>query len=494
MDTGSNEFISKKHREFSIRADKDSIHEPSIPAEIRPTEPISASILFNNSLQQTRVWKISPFGVELVMGSTKALEAGEIFEINIDLVSDKIILKGIYNTTYFVNSETIACFKIITEENDKTSRQDRRAPRWRCASEYRPTAHTECAVNYRDVIHFRIVEMSDSGVKAITSLRNKFIFPGMNINASVAFPVAGQISMNFKIEHVYVHNSVENKPELGIDMSYHQDKLNDQYVIANYLLRFADVQSYADIKKYGFITNNLSSSIDFSYVETEEEYRQVLALRRIANTSKLSEGTRDLDLSDEYDSRSRICIGKHKGKVVCTVRLTFHEMTDLMEIEKHCDLPDSMPDREKIVEGMRLCTHPDYRASDLLFQFLRQVAIVVSQSNRNYFILSCVENLIPFYKKLGLVNTGLTYESEVFKGTKEHVFIGRLETMLYGININPVVWNAVYGDLFEHLNSKNIHNYTMTQLLRVQALKLLKPLATFLTNRKIKYRSVKQVS
>ncbi len=458
-------------------------HFPFIPQEIRANDPIKAIMTIDSRDYNLDVWKLSPFGIELVTDKSFKLITSKLYKIRVAIGGEYSVLDGVLMYEYNHNDKIIVCIRFTNEKKPYNNIERRAKSRWNCSSQYFPTGMANSPAKFNDFIYFKIRDISFGGMKIVCSLRNKFLLPGMNLNAMINFPMVSQMNVKLKIENLNI-GTEEGKEVISMGVTYDTSDPNLIEVISNYLLQFSNISTFQDLRDEGFVTKKLSSSIDFSYVKSKEDFQDCLKLRLMANQAaqKLKDDTKMEDMTDEYDSRSRIIIGKHAGNTVCTVRMAFHELDDRMEIEKHTILPDSFPRRDEVIEIMRLCTHPSYRGSDLLNSLFKHLAIVVVQSKRKYIVTSCVESLKPLYKRIGFKEAGITYENPLFKGFPDQVMIANVETLLLGKDINPLIWNLVWGDLYNYFENYDLVSYTPMEKIRIKVLKKLKPLAHVMAN------------
>lgn len=453
-------------------------HYPFVAQDVRANDPIKAVITIEEEEHHLQVWKISPFGIELVATKGFLTAQNQRHKLAITIGDESTVLQGLLFYQYVHGGNTILCVRFVNDADPFDGSDRRKHSRWNCSSQFYPTGIANSPAKFNDFIYFKIKDISFGGMKIICSLRNKFLFPNMTLNSIINFPMVSQINLKLKIANVNVITE-DGKEVISLGVTYDTVDKKLLEIISNYLLQFSTVASFQDLKNQGFMTRNLSSAIDFNYVKTHQDFEDCLKLRLLANQAaqKVPGEAKVEDMTDEFDSRSRIVIGRHQGNVVCTVRLAFHELDDKMEIEKYVILPESFPRRDQTVEIMRLCTHPDYRGADMLMSLFKHLAIVVVQSQRKYIVTSCVERLKPLYKKIGFKETGISYESALFKGFPDEIMVANVETLLLGKDINPLVWNLVWGDLYHYFEGYDMVDYTPMEKLRIKALRKLNPVA-----------------
>jgi hypothetical protein len=188
----------------------------------------------------------------------------------------------------------------------------------------------------------------------------------------------------------------------------------------------------------------------------------------------------DSELSDVFDTRSRIAIAVYKGEVVASMRLIFNEMSDPMEHDQYLRLPSNIPRKDQICEITRVCTHPSYRGSDLLINLFRFVGLAVVQSGRQFILGCATKDLLPLYTKLGFKSTNLVFKHEQLNNIEHTIFIGDVIEGITGKGVNPLIWNLVWEPLATELLSKKMISDDSSIRFRIGVLRLFKPLAMIL--------------
>src|SRR5690606_25180437 len=119
--------------------------------------------------------------------------------------------------------------------------------------------------------------------------------------------------------------------------------------------------SLKELREAGFRVKSSSRAFNFGYAKSEDEYQQVLELRRVAyvHASKVSSDTSAKSMSDEFDSRSRILVVTYRSRVIGSTRLMFPQSeSDTLKHEEYTTLPKTLPPKNLLVESSKTCTHP----------------------------------------------------------------------------------------------------------------------------------------
>jgi predicted GNAT family N-acyltransferase len=181
-------------------------------------------------------------------------------------------------------------------------------------------------------------------------------------------------------------------------------------------------------------------------------------------------------MADLYDTRSRIIVGKYRGEVVGTIRLTFFEAGEKLEHERYLTLPEGFPKSHQILECSRAATSPDFRGSDLWTTLMQHIAIVALLAKREWVLISTTPELVAMYKRLGFKETGLTYEHELYPGKKQITLLINVPEAVMGIGVGPIYWNVVWRGVSRYLGD----NGRLTPSTKARVYSLMAPLAEWL--------------
>jgi predicted GNAT family N-acyltransferase len=202
-----------------------------------------------------------------------------------------------------------------------------------------------------------------------------------------------------------------------------------------------------ELRETGFHVQSSSRAVDFGAIRTDGEYREVLALRRVAylRAGKVGPGAREEDMGDALDARSRILVAKYRGRIVASVRLMFPPSADApLKHEDYVALPPGTPARDEVVELSKFCTHPEFRGSDLFYTLVKHCALTTMQSGRRYAVMSCTDELVRPYGRVGFRKLGASYVHPTM-GLEHHLMIAEVNKVVAGKDVNPVVWNLIGG-------------------------------------------------
>lgn len=503
----SEERISNKSAE---EQQIESIHYPFYPGMIYNGHPFKAKVIFNGandevsgesnenfkssirkldknyknfrtgpapSLKQNAslaeelelpIWRISPLGVELCIDShdeylNKKIAKGQSATLIIYSGDSECVFTGVVvSSSVRVKDKSIIGIRWFSPPDNQgytpgLHLEKRKHKRWCCPNEFMPTGFAHNPLRFNDFIHFQVRDISFKGMQLTTSLRNRYLIPGMIIESVISFPLISQLTIRFAIRNVRIicHNDKEFL-SLGVEILNNRKIIID--AIGQYVFQFGPKTSIDELKSYGLKVKKSSSAIDYCVARTKEDYLEVLKLRKLADvsTGKLKADTTIEESGDLFDTRARIIMGRHKGEVVTTARIIFHEQHDELEHEHYVTLPDNLPPKHELAEVTRVGVHPNYSDQDLMYSLIKQVVMIVLQANRRYLISSMVPSSIPFYKRVGADPLGVYFLHGDFGDLSHELMILDIHKAISGVGVNPLVWHQIYSDLSNYLSENEV--------------------------------------
>lgn len=464
---------------------RDPVHGPIVPADVRVGDPISARITLPDGAEVTApVWRISPLGVDIVRTPALAdVGSGDALRVSLRVGDSVSTFPSVRVAAVRSDArrELLSVSLVRAEaelDGEAAAGEKRVAARWRCGQEYLPTGVAQNSVRYDDHVHFRIADISRHGMQLVTSLRNKFLVPGARFEATCAFPTVGEVRLAMQVVNArVVHGG--GRAQLGLGVVYEAVDRRGRERIAQYVLRFGPGTSVRELRANGFELRCISRAFDFGCVRTDAEYREVLALRKLAyvHAGKLAADAREEDMADAFDLQSRILVARHQGRVVASVRLMFPQgPTDVLKHADYLELPDSLPARDRLVEVSKACTHPDFRGSDLFYSMMKLTALTTVQSGREFIFMSCTDGLLPIYRKLGMRKVGTSYVHPTMR-IEHHLMIGDAARLIAGDGMNPLFWNVVIGkDLWSFARRCGVVSRSAALAARVAVRRIFAPL------------------
>ncbi|MCZ6642417.1 MAG: hypothetical protein O7F71_12635, partial [Gammaproteobacteria bacterium] len=405
-------MISGSRDRFDL--DFTEVHEAVFPADVRSQDRIVARIKKrddDSAFHPIQVWKVSPLGIELVEPE-KNYRKGEKIDLEITIGGQRTYFEGLV-VDLVVDNKAIRLIGIrLSKKHNppETDGEKRRSVRWLCSEDFYPTCVSPTPGRYNEYIYFQICDISKEGFQLLCSLRNKYLIPGIQLNLTASFPMVGDLSLSVRVARIGI-SSTKGRDHLVVGTEFISLNQTTKNIIGQYLLQFTDAESLDDLRGAGFFPSSMSKGTDFYFLKSEADYEEVLKLRLKAHQAggTVEEEAKPADMGDMFDTNSRIIIGKHQGEVIASARVHFNVLEEDMEHEHYFSWPAELPRRDQIFEITRVCTHPKFRSGDLLASLLRFISATCLQPQRPWVLVSSTDELLPFYEKIGLEFTGITY-------------------------------------------------------------------------------------
>ena len=458
------------------------VHDLIFPADVRTSDSIAARIRLRNSkgeFESARVWKISPLGIELILPEFIDAAKGDAIDLQLQVGRQRTSFDGlVVDILDMSNNSRIAGIRLSGKKPKSFGNSNRRkSTRWRCSSQFYPVAICANPIEFNDFIYLRIRDLSAGGIRVITSLRNKFLVPGMKLTLQISFPMVGHANVTTEIKRANL-TAEDDKDFLELGLSFLDLSDRDRETMGQYLIQFSDAHSLDSIREQGLHPKSLVAALDYCYVKTEADFHETLKLRYLANlgAGKIPDSFDPSDMSDVFDARSRIINWSYNGRHVGTARTTFSENDEKLEIENFIELPTDFPRRDEIAEIGRAATHPEYRKSDLFNNILQRCSIVCLQANRSFVLLSTTPELITTYEKVGLTNTGLTYVHPLYPEQTQHLLYGDIKEAMSGRTVGLVAWSLVWKEVLDYVVATGQYRPSELITSKVRVYKALSPL------------------
>ncbi|MEM6484010.1 MAG: hypothetical protein AAF662_03345 [Pseudomonadota bacterium] len=385
--------------------------------------------------------------------------AGALVEIEVLIAGRRTTHDGIVVDRFRGETDVqLIGIRFVSEEEETTG--DRRAgTRWLCNETYFPTCMAATPGRFDDFMYFQVRDVSESGLQLTTSLRNKFLVPGMRFELTAVFPMGSVAPISVVVARVGVV-SIAGHDRLVVGAEFQDLSTPSRQAIGQYLLQFSLSRvSSRELKAAGFFPTSIASGIDFFSVKTASDYQAVLQLRFRAHAE--SGNTKDdvtpEMMGDRTDAASRVLAGSYKGRVVATARLQFSDFNDLLLESGESCWPEALPKKYEMIEVSRLATDPEFRSGDLLLALVKVCTSNVVQRDRPWVVISCLDEMVPFYEKLGFKRSGVRHKESLWKDGKIlNVLVANSFDAVQGKGVDAVYWVMVYKPIAEQLMSAGV--------------------------------------
>jgi hypothetical protein len=466
--------------------DFSEIHEIVYPADIREDHRVIARVRRRDQDPQKftvlKLWKMSPLGVELVCPPEfDGLTKGDQIDLEIIVAGQRMYFEGLV-VDLIQHNDLIRLMGVrLSRRVERTTTEERRtSPRWICSDYYFPTCVATSPFVLHEITHFQVRDVSADGMLLICSLRNKYLLPGMRIRLTVNFPMIGDFVCMAKVVRVsFTTRSGKDMLAVGVEFVAPTEQM--KRTIAQYLIQFSNVSSLEELRQFGLVPTSVLRAVNFYFIKTEEDYKAVLKLRRLAHLADdnfAASDVTDEDMGDIHDAQSRILVGSYQGEIVTTARIRFNSLDEPLEHEAFIDWPASLPRRDQIIEVSRAANHPDFRHSDLLIGLFQFIAATCRQE-KPYFVIGSWPTMVDFYRKLGFRETGLSHGEKLWKMEQHILIVDALPTLL-GHNVGPIYWNVAWRVVSDHMIQNGILEPSSMDKLRLAFYRSMGPLTKLL--------------
>jgi predicted GNAT family N-acyltransferase len=460
-----------------------TIHGTILPKELLQGAGFVAEISWRSKSGNRRVelpvYRISPLGCEIVVENSELSEisVGEELEVNIRVRDQHCEFKSVFVASVKIenNKKLLGLRWCELSAAAPVDTNRRKAHRWLSGGGFLPTGIAPNPAIFNDYIYFKVVDISSSGMQLSTSMRNKTLIPGVIIEGVFSLPMIGELSVRLKILNVRIC-SVDGKEYLSLGVKFQGPDSERDEALGQYLLQFGEGISVSALKAEGFRVRSVEDAISFSYVKNAQDYNDVLSLRKLTYSAvgKAKIDARDEELGDIFDAQSRIVCARHNGKMIGTLRISFHSDEEINEYERFVKLPEGIPAKSQTVVAGRVCTHPEFRNSDLVYGLMRQMILSAVQARKPYIMGASEEHLLPLYEKIGfrkLENASFTHSG--VQGKLCHVVMMDVARTISGQDCSFKFWSRIYSDLADFVTRFDDVELSPTQGLKLSLMKTL---------------------
>jgi hypothetical protein len=454
---------------------------------------VTASIeLDNGETTPLRIWRLSPQGIEFVSIPALDLEVGQILTFTLNLAGQDLPYRGTVVSPQHADGDiNLSGVKYEPRQRipglSQESREDRQKKRFKVSKRFFPTGVAYAPLTFHDAILFTVKDVSATGMRLTTSMRNKFLVPGLTLSAQVHFPPMASSSVKLKICNLAVVNEDgQYFQSIGAHIEEHDSAFGA--AMGQYILQFGESKvapTPKEVQQQQLSIDNSANIIDWGFAETVKDFKDVAALRLLTYADESRE---NIVRSMTFDDRSRQLIGRFRGQIVASLRLIFCSLEDdLFELESYMPLPAEYLQRLATAEPSLLCIHPDFQHTDLAIDLLRFTFFVMLQAGRKWAIHASNPYLVPFLLKMGFVDTGLTLPPSADGRAHWHVLHADIEAIVDGRGIGPVMWNKLFHGREEHLHHQHWRKTGKVDAMRLATYRMLEPAAGII--KKISNRS-----
>jgi hypothetical protein len=219
------------------------------------------------------------------------------------------------------------------------------------------------------------------------------------------------------------------------------------------------------LSELGLGCRQIKGYLDYSFVQTQEEYQQVLMLRRqtYSEVNKM-EADRPLDkLKYFFDDYSDILIVRHGNNIIGSAAIIYgdgkdkpFEVQQLMLEGSHQFKDHELEFDDSMIEVAALCVLKDYRKTDVVHGIFENLCYEMMKHQKDYIIASSDEILAKTYKAIGFSETGQTFIQPKYNNLHMKVLIVSKNAALKSKNVKFLHWWPIWGEIVRHMKEKSI--------------------------------------
>ncbi len=304
------------------------------------------------------------------------------------------------------------------------------------------------------LIYYSVHDLSESGMLLQTSITNKHLFPGMTIkDAKLTIPGLDSAELN-----LFIANVRKSKEENLIDIGVFLQGTTQTYkkYFQNYVSTLSPMtENRAEaLSLSGFFSRSIKNGLTYRYIESAEEYKNVLKLRYegYSKHGKIAEGKTWKDLGEGYDKEGKILAAYLGGQLVASAELRFGTEAPF-RMDKYIDLM-TIPNlnRSKVVEINKFVVHPKAQRSDIVLGMMQRIHAIVVTHGKIDVLLNCTEKLKPLYKNVGAKDLNLSYPHPDVPSTHLHAMLITHEVYEQGKDFNPYAWDIVFKNVNDYMH------------------------------------------
>lgn len=445
------------------------------PEEVRLGDPITCKTLSPLGNQTLKLWSYCPFGFEFLSNDLELYKIGSTHQFEFTFGRTTASLSG---SIVFIKSEQPHQIGVRINYDPGLARNNdsdrRNYSRWNCPEHLLPSGTAPNPNRFNDFILFKVIDVSSSGLKLATSLRNKLLHVGQILECTLSVPMIGTLYTGLKVNRVAIE-TIQGKEQLILGAAFVKRDDVVLSTLSEYLLTFAEDCSVKTLRDAGFNAALSTSKFDFSYSKSTKDYEDVLDLRLSAyrESGKLSDDVDRDFMRDEFDSRSRILTVKANGKLVGSARAMFHETGDKTSHERYLKYPHNFPKIDECLEVSRVCVKPEYQGAGLAHELVKHLALLTIKSGRKYVYLSAAGKLVGFWTELGFRDTGVSYIHKQLGNLEHKLLINDVKKSILGKCTSAKAWIDSYSHLYTYCVEYGLIEPSTLDLLRINGYRAL---------------------
>lgn len=401
------------------------------------SDGIRGRVYFENESFPVSLLDISPFGVGVTPDSDlpkrieNALVPGAMVQFQYtsrNTSNGKFKALVAHSTKKTIQGESRFTFGLSFLNNESTaSRAHRRkTERFECSEFFRPHALCGSPFFFGERAFFSVLDISSSGCAALTSARNKFLSPNMEVSLAISFPLVGTINVDAVVRAV----SLKNKgSRYQVNLEFKQTTQAMLQAIGEYLILVNPGIQPEELRRAGLRLSKLTNIISLSSPNSHEDWDSVLNLRQNVMPA---DGSSSSSLFDKFDSFSRNLMVKVGDRVVGNGRILFlnnattrSEAFSSFSMESVAEVIDS-----NTLEVSFPVIDPSFNRNETFETLFKGYFKIAFENDANTLLCAAPASEAASITALGFTEIGKTVRSK-FRNTETVM-------QLYSLNLAPL--------------------------------------------------------
>ncbi len=255
---------------------------------------------------------------------------------------------------------------------------------------YNPLAFFEHPLALFAKVYFKVTHFNSKYFIAHTNNHDLPVFKMMKAFTTLLIPGQGEMSAEMTIE------AVDYEPNGSrILISFTDTSITN--ALGSFLYATGARLDKRRLKNLGF--RQLNTQGEIAFLNASGAMKESICQLRYQSSKELDES----GVWNEMDDQARHIVGLYHGQVVAATRLIVvgHELAKSEHVSQYNIKLPSYIIKAGFVESSRTVVHHDFRGTDIFMSIMTHIGRVAFQEKYPYMILSCGDNLVESYSKLG---------------------------------------------------------------------------------------------
>lgn len=257
------------------------------------------------------------------------------------------------------------------------------------------------------ILFFRVSEVSEDGIKLISSKSNRHLVPGVILEKfSLTLPGRLPCIVDLKIMRM---DTDESFLELGCSFqkkSKKTDREIKRLLFSQVELNEITTYSAEEIKREIRKIKKFRDQVYLSIASTDHEFKRVKEIRysayKAANKTKADQSVNDM--LDHYDEHSLIYIAKIGVNIVGTVRLVIRSEGKSLPFEEYYNIKDIPTlNADSCAEISKFAIDPLFQGTDLFLILFQKMLFESGAKEIQSPVCIATKKLSPYYESIGAV-------------------------------------------------------------------------------------------